>query len=135
MKSFDKVLEKSLKKGVHESLDSLQLIIDSALSQIPYSSSSFFDDTGCRWIEVFDKEKRLCCLFHRYYKIAFVLDRINVKLDDVYCVYVKSFSANEWHIEDLTELNKQYIYLHWDEPEEVVDPNRFNILDMEFATE
>ena len=58
-----------------------------------------------------------------------------MKLNNIYCTYIKSFSEKEWYIEDLSELNKQYIYLHWDESEEVVDTNQFNIFDMEFATE
>ena len=135
MKNFDIILENSKKMGFHKNKEDLQKIVNAILIKIPYAFSNISEATGCRWIEILDKEQNLCCLLHCYYKIAFVLENLNLKIDDVYCVKVKSFSENEWYINDVDELNKKFIYLHWDEPKEVVDPNKFNLLDMEFVTE
>lgn len=135
MKSLDIVLENSKKKGNHENKEILRKIVNELLSQIPDSSSNISDETGCRWIEVKDKEQHICCLLHCYYKIAFILDKLNIKFEEIYCVNVNSFYAKEWYINDVEELNRKFAYLHWDEPKEVVDPNKFNLLDMEFVTE
>lgn len=135
MKSFDKILEKSIEFGVHESKESLMYTVNSFLLQIPRSSSSISDETGCRWIDIYDMDNNLCCILHRYYRVAFILKRINAKNTSIYCVYVNDFCTDEWYIDDLKKINEKYHYLHWDEPVEVVDPKQFNILDMEFATE
>lgn len=137
MKNFEDVLEKSMNLGFHENEETLSTAVKEILSQIPDSFTCYPNsiDEGCRWLRILDKNEDICCLVHRYYKVAFVSDKLNVKCDIIHCENVGDFLSDEWYINDVEKLNQKYPYLNWDEPCEAVNPKKFDLLNMEFATE
>ena len=137
MKNFEVVLEKSVNLGFHENEETLSKAVKEILSQIPDSFTCYPDsiDEGCRWLRILDKNEDICCLVHRYYKVAFVSDKLNVKCDILHCENVGDFLSDEWYINDVKELNQKYPHLNWDESCDVVNPKKFDLLNMEFATE
>ena len=137
MKNFEDVLGKSVNLGFHENEETLLKAVKEILSQIPDSRTCYPDsiDEGCRWIRILDKNDDICCLIHRYYKVAFVLDKLNVKCDIIHCENISDFLSDEWYITDVKELNKKFPHLNWDESCDVVDSKKFDLLNMEFATE
>lgn len=137
MKNFEVVLEKSVNLGFHENEETLLKAVKEILSQIPDSFTCYPDsiDEGCRWIRILDKNNDICCLVHRYYKTAFVLEKLNVKCDIIHCENVEDFLADEWYIDDVKALNQKFPRLNWDENCDVVNPKKFDLLNMEFATE
>lgn len=137
MKNFEDVLAKSVNLGFHENEETLSTAVKDILSQIPDSFTCYPNsiDEGCKWLRILDKNEDICCLVHRYYKVAFVSDKLNVKCDILHCENVGDFLSDEWYINDVKELNQKYPHLKWDESCDVVNPKKFDLLNMEFATE
>ena len=137
MKDFEDVLAKSVNLGFHENDETLSKAVKDILSQIPDSFTCYPDsiDEGCKWLRILDKNEDICCLVHRYYKVAFVSDKLNVKCDILHCENVGDFLSDEWYINDVKALNQKYPHLNWDESCDVVNPKKFDLLNMEFATE
>lgn len=137
MKDFEVVLEKSMNLGSHENEETLSKAVKEILSQIPNSFTCYPNsiDEGCKWLRILDKNEDICCLVHRYYKVAFVSDKLNVKCDILHCENVGDFLSDEWYINDVKELNQKFSHLNWDESCDVVNPKKFDLLNMEFATE
>ena len=137
MKDFEVVLEKSMNLGSHENEETLSTAVKEILSQIPNSFTCYPNsiDEGCKWLRILDKNEDICCLVHRYYKVAFVSDKLNVKCDILHCENVGDFLSDEWYINDVKELNQKFSHLNWDESCDVVNPKKFDLLNMEFATE
>ena len=137
MKNFEDVLAKSVNLGFHENDETLSKAVKDILSQIPDSFTCYPNsiDEGCKWLRILDKNEDICCLVHRYYKVAFVSDKLNVKCDILHCENVGDFLSDEWYINDVKELNQKFSHLNWDESCDVVNPKKFDLLNMEFATE
>ncbi|MBR3900795.1 MAG: hypothetical protein IKJ60_04505 [Ruminococcus sp.] len=137
MKNFEDVLAKSVNLGFHENEETLSTAVKDILSQIPDSFTCYPNsiDEGCKWLRILDKNEDICCLVHRYYKVAFVSDKLNVKCDILHCENVGDFLSDEWYINDVKELNQKFSHLNWDESCDVVNPKKFDLLNMEFATE
>ena len=137
MKNFEDVLAKSVNLGFHENEETLSKAVKDILSQIPDSFTCYPNsiDEGCKWLRILDKNEDICCLVHRYYKVAFVSDKLNVKCDILHCENVEDFLSDEWYINDVKELNQKFSHLNWDESCDVVNPKKFDLLNMEFATE
>ena len=137
MKNFEDVLAKSVNLGFHETEETLSTAVKDILSQIPDSFTCYPNsiDEGCKWLRILDKNEDICCLVHRYYKVAFVSDKLNVKCDILHCENVGDFLSDEWYINDVKELNQKFSHLNWDESCDVVNPKKFDLLNMEFATE
>ncbi len=137
MKNFEDVLAKSVNLGFHENEETLSTAVKDILSQIPDSFTCYPNsiDEGCKWLRILDKNEDICCLVHRYYKVAFVSAKLNVKCDILHCENVGDFLSDEWYINDEKELNQKFSHLNWDESCDVVNPKKFDLLNMEFATE
>lgn len=137
MKNFEDVLAKSVNLGFHENDETLSKAVKDILSQIPDSFTCYPNsiDEGCKWLRILDKNEDICCLVHRYYKVAFVSDKLNVKCDILHCENVGDFLSDEWYINDVKALNQKFSHLNWDESCDVVNPKKFDLLNMEFATE
>lgn len=88
------------------------------------------------WLEFYDKDgTELIVLMHTVYKIAFVKSSRLLNCDQIHIKYVRNFSEQIWYIDNFEKFSNQFPYIHWDEPKHVVDWERFNLLDMRFATE
>ena len=116
MKNFEDVLAKSVNLGFHENEETLSTAVKDILSQIPDSFTCYPNsiDEGCKWLRILDKNEDICCLVHRYYKVAFVSDKLNVKCDILHCENVGDFLSDEWYINDVKELNQKFS--HYNEP-------------------
>ncbi len=135
MYSFENVLDKGALIGHFDNVNDLETAIHYFESVIPHSSCSISDGSGKRWIDVYDSLGNLIIILHTYYKIAFILSKYTINTNDIYCVKVDNFNKAEWFIDDLNEFNKKYPFMFWDEPLDVVNYQRFSLLDMKFVTE
>lgn len=131
MINFFTELSNSIKYGLYSD-DEINNVISMFEKQLDVVLK--YDETS--WIELYDKDDtELIVLMHRAYKIAFVKSSRLLNCNQIYIKYVKSFSEQIWYIDDFEKFTDQFPYIHWDEPKHVVDPEKFNLLDMRFATE
>lgn len=133
MRSFTNALAKSLEFGNFKRGDAEKVI---TLMLKIYNVWLYNDDSGSPWMEFYSKDSgELFALIHSIYKIAFIKSDIISENNFCHIENIESFGKQEWYIENFIEFKNTFVSIHWDEPEYVVDPSKFSLLDMKFATE
>ena len=133
MRDLSKAIKASMKYELFSVIDIQQTVnfICESFSVIPITI-----DPDSPWIEFHSsRTHRLAILMHKYYRLAFVLSKLIFLNPDFHIEYTNDFNAPEWYIDDIDIFNNDFRHIHWNEPESVVNPNRFNLMDMKFATE
>ena len=133
MRDLSKAVKASMKYEPFSESDRQQAVnyICESFSVVPVSI-----DPESPWIEFHSaRTRRLAILMHKKYRLAFVLSELIFQNPDFHIEYTSDFNELEWYINDIDIFNSDFQYIHWNEPESLVDPNCFNLMDMRFATE
>lgn len=133
MRNLSKSVKSSLKYDLFTDITRIQAENHICES---YSVYPMDIDDNSSWIEFHSvKSHRLAVLMHRKYRLAFVLTELEIRSPDFHVEYVDSFDEPEWYIDDVDVFNNDFPYLRWHEPETIVNPHGFDLMDMRFATE
>ena len=133
MKNMSQAVKSSLKYGLFTEADLKQ-----TENLICEKYAVFPTDLGVcsSWVEFHSmKTHRMAVLLHKKYRLAFVLSELEFNTPAFHIEYTDSFDADEWYIDDIDIFNNDFPYLKWHEPESIIDPHRFDLMDLRFATE
>lgn len=133
MRDLSKAVKASLKYKLHTD-SSVQQMINYICES--FSVSPVETDPFSPWIEFHSaRTNRLAILMHKKYRLAFVLSELTFHNQEFHVEYTDDFNNAEWFINDIDVFNSDFPYMHWNEPESIVDPNLFDLMDLRFATE
>lgn len=133
MRDLAKAVKSSLIYALFSDDDRQQVInfICESFSVIPVDL-----DPDSQWVEFHSaRTHRLAILMHKKYRLAFVISELIFQNPDFHIEYTDDFNKPEWYINDIDIFNNDFRYIHWNEPESVVDTHAFDLMDMRFATE
>lgn len=92
-------------------------------------------DRDTQWIEFHSvKSHRLGLLMHRYYRLVFALREIVFTDEKFHVEYVDGFEIREWYIDDVDIFNHDFEHIDWYVRENVINPYKFDLVDLCIAT-